>query len=92
MLNDKYTYSYISELLNADYPDANVLFVKGMVEGIRGHFDVVESSYKHSFLIRHPRKSFRSFERVSKELNLGDSFDAGLKNIYHDLERFYKHV
>ena len=94
MLNDKYTYSYIKELLNADYPGAKVLFVKGMVEGIRGHFDVVERTYKHSFLIRHPKKSFRSLARLESDLNLLTS-DFNLrtfKEIYHDLERFYHHV
>ncbi|XP_003731237.1 branched-chain-amino-acid aminotransferase-like protein 2 [Strongylocentrotus purpuratus] len=94
MLNDKYTYSYIKELLNADYPGAKVLFVKGMVEGIRGHFDVVERTYKHSFLIRHPKKSFRSLARLESDLNpLTSDFNLRtFKEIYHDLERFYHHV
>ncbi|XP_063970006.1 uncharacterized protein LOC129283047 isoform X1 [Lytechinus pictus] len=93
MLNDKYTYSYIKELLNADYPGAKVLFVKGMVEGIRGHFDVVDRGYKHSFLIRHPKKSFRSLARIENDLNLSPVFNLRtFKDIYHDLERFYQFV
>ncbi|XP_071503842.1 uncharacterized protein [Diadema antillarum] len=93
MLNDKYTYSYIDTILNADYPNSKVLFVKGMVEGIRGSFDVVDAKYKHSFLVRHPEKMFRSLERLVTAIPGAEpDFINGFKNIYHDLEDFYKHV
>ncbi|XP_071503835.1 uncharacterized protein [Diadema antillarum] len=93
MLNDKYTYSYIDHILNDDYPNSKVLFVKGMIEGIRGNFDVVDSKYKHSFLVRRPEKVFRSLERLTKETpGMPEDFMTGFKNIFHDLEDFYNHV
>ncbi|XP_071503838.1 uncharacterized protein [Diadema antillarum] len=93
MMNAKYTYSYIDKLLNADYPNSTVLFVKGMVEGIRGKFDVVDSTYRHSFLVRRPDKMFRSLERLSREVpGKTQEFINDFKDIYHDLEAFYNHV
>ncbi|XP_071503840.1 uncharacterized protein [Diadema antillarum] len=93
MLNDKYTYSYIDKILNADYPNSKVLFVKGMVEGIRGNFDIVDAKFKHSFLVRHPEKMFRSLERMITAIpGAKVDFIHGLKTIYNDLEDFYNHV
>ncbi|XP_072167010.1 uncharacterized protein [Diadema setosum] len=93
MLNDKYTFSYVDKILNADYPNSKVLFVKGMVEGIRGNFDVVDAKYKHSFLVRHPEKMFRSFELMLTSIpGAPADFIHNLKTIYHDLEDFYRHV
>ncbi|XP_071506145.1 uncharacterized protein [Diadema antillarum] len=93
MLNDNYTYSYVDKLLDADYPDSKVLFVKGMIEGIRGDFDIVNPKYKHSFLVRRPEKTYKSLDHMSKVVP-GKPHDliTAFKNIYHDLEDFYNHV
>ncbi|XP_030837811.1 uncharacterized protein LOC115922663 [Strongylocentrotus purpuratus] len=95
MTNDKYTYSYLKELLRAEYPGSKILFVKDMVESIKNDFDVVDRGYKQSFIIRHPRKTFRSLYR-SNEARKGtrDSVTMiqRLRDMYHILERFYRYV
>lgn len=95
MADDRYTHSYISGLLNAEYPGAKVLFVKGMVEGIRDDFAVVEQGFKHSILIRHPQKSFSSMYRMAKSVSPDHDVEAFIgrhASIYDDLERFYRYV
>ncbi|XP_041465920.1 uncharacterized protein LOC121416493 [Lytechinus variegatus] len=93
MFDAKYTYSYISGLLNNEYPGAKVIFAKCMVEGIRDDFSVVERNFKHSFLIRHPKKAFRSMTRLMKSVSLDQNLvEHPYVNIYDDLERFYRYV
>ncbi|XP_003727931.3 branched-chain-amino-acid aminotransferase-like protein 2 [Strongylocentrotus purpuratus] len=95
MSNEKYTHSFISGLLNAEYPGAKVLFVKDMVEGIKDNFDVVDHRYKHSFIIRHPRKTFRSLYRIAhSQIGPRDPCEmiSRHKNNYHILEQFYRYV
>ena len=89
-MNEKYTFSYVKELLEDSHPDSGVLFAKCMIEAIAWNFDVAPSGYKHSFLIRDPFKMFRSYEKLSNVVPI--DFKATFKNIYHDLQAFYQHV
>nr|XP_054771625.1 uncharacterized protein LOC129279546 [Lytechinus pictus] len=95
LTNEKYTHNYVNKLLGYDFPVSRILFVKDMVEGIKDDFNVVKSGYKHSFIIRHPRKTFRSLYRSNQARKVSQD-NANLikrhKDVYHILEQFYRHV
>ncbi|XP_041467672.1 branched-chain-amino-acid aminotransferase-like protein 2 [Lytechinus variegatus] len=91
LLNDKYTIDYVNSLMKEPHPNSRVLFAKCMIEAIQGNFDVVLPHYRHTFLIRHPLKMFRSYEKLTKGV-IPIDFRVTFKNIYQELEKFYDHV
>nr|XP_054757915.1 uncharacterized protein LOC129264072 [Lytechinus pictus] len=91
VLNDKYTFTYVNDMMGKFQPGSKVLFAKCMIEGIAGNFDVISPGYKHTFLIRHPLKMYRSFEKLCEDLVPID-YKTTFKNIYQELEKFYDHV
>nr|XP_054757913.1 uncharacterized protein LOC129264069 [Lytechinus pictus] len=91
VINEKYTFNYVNELMGEPHPNSQVLFAKCMIEAIIDNFDVVRPDYQHTFLIRHPLKMYRSYEKLSQGV-LPIDFKSTFKNIYQELNKCYDHV
>ena len=65
------TFESVDEKLLQPYPEYDAVFIRDHAYFIKGRYKKYISgefsSFKHTFLIRDPRKSFHSFIRLSKE-------------------------
>ena len=60
----KHGFQWVKERMEEDYPGKKLIFNKDMVQGIAGHYDALPKGYRHTFLIRHPLKVFKSFKKM----------------------------
>ncbi|XP_071943819.1 uncharacterized protein [Antedon mediterranea] len=66
---NKATYKFIKEnILEAEYPDKKVVFVKDMSHGIAWKLHMLPEGYRHAFLIRNPVKVFTSWKKVLEKI------------------------
>ncbi|XP_003724190.2 uncharacterized protein LOC100889982 [Strongylocentrotus purpuratus] len=76
LLQDKYTFAYVRDFLDGDFPGAKLLFAKDVTIGIMDKFEFIPKTYRHTFLIRDPRKTFPSIQRLSDTLPQGHQFNV----------------
>ncbi len=63
--DEKCTFEWVRQTLEADYPGKNVVFCKDFIFNIMQRFDSIPRGYKHTFLIRDPLKLFLSNRNLS---------------------------
>ena len=81
-------FSWVKDQLETTYVDTRLLFVKEMVAGIDGHYEVIPNGFRHSFLIRHPYKVFDSVRRMFHREN--PKFQVPLTEMpLHDVPKGY---
>ena len=68
------TYDWVQKLLERDYPQKQTIFCKDFAFALRGKYDVIPRGYRHTFLIRDPRKVFTSCKKLWVKLLQDDSF------------------
>ena len=59
-----FRYAQVRERLEAQYPEAQALFVKDMAYAFERDLSLLPAGYTHSFLIRDPRHSVTSLHRI----------------------------
>ncbi|XP_071940933.1 uncharacterized protein [Antedon mediterranea] len=78
---DVATYKFIKEnILEAEYPDKNVVFVKDMSYAITWKLHMLPKGYRHAFLIRNPVKVFSSWKKMVTKFEKGRSTKLPLIN------------
>jgi len=89
--DSKSTYWSIAKVIQKEHDGIDIVFSKDMAYCVEGHFSdfLTEgfAGFKHTFLIRNPRKSIPSLHKVStnKSLTGWDYFDpieAGFRQLY----------
>ena len=60
-----YTYDYVKNQLEADYPGRDMVFAKDMADAIDGRYEKIPKGFVHTFLIRHPGRVFPSLVRLA---------------------------
>ncbi len=60
-----FTFQYVKDQLEADYPGRDMVFLKGMAYAIDGRYDKLPQGFMHTFLIRHPGRVFPSLVRLA---------------------------
>ncbi|XP_072037044.1 uncharacterized protein [Amphiura filiformis] len=73
------TYDWVKTMLEADYPGKQIVFCKDFAFALRERYSMIPEGYRHTFLIRDPRKVFSSFKKLWVKLLQDDSFQ------YHEL-------
>ncbi|XP_071498662.1 uncharacterized protein [Diadema antillarum] len=94
LLNDKYTYAYVRDLMEQDFPQGKLVFGKDVTIGIMGKFEYIPKNYRHSFLIRDPRKVFPSIQRLSDAVPEAHRFSVNKEygNGYRELVELSRHI
>ncbi|XP_071943818.1 uncharacterized protein [Antedon mediterranea] len=80
---NKATYKFIKEnVLEAEYPDKKVVFVKDMSYGIAWKLHMLPEGYRHAFLIRNPVKVFTSWKKLLNNMlkEMSSGLDLVLEN------------
>ena len=62
--NNICTYQWVKDTLEAEYPTKKLVFCKDLIPGIIDHFDMIPRGYRHTFLIRNPRKTALSIRKL----------------------------
>ncbi|XP_033097285.1 branched-chain-amino-acid aminotransferase-like protein 2 [Anneissia japonica] len=63
---EKYSYEWVKEQLEKDFPGKDVVFCKDFGYTIDGNWEHIPKGYKHTFLIREPAKVMKSWkERIN---------------------------
>ena len=62
------SYQWIKEKLEADYPDKELVLCKDHAYCLNERHDMLPVGYQHTFLIRHPQKSFVSLKKITERL------------------------
>ena len=60
-----FTFQYVKDQLEAEYPGRDMIFLKGMAYAIDGRYDKLPEGFLHTFLIRHPGRVFPSLVRLA---------------------------
>ena len=86
-------FSDIRTMLEAPYSQNQAIFCKEMAYSITGHLEALPDGYRHSFLIRKPRKTIVSMHRLAisgdaPEWSTFDPREVG----FVDLWRLYEYV
>ncbi|XP_072029342.1 uncharacterized protein [Amphiura filiformis] len=68
------TYDWAKKMLEADYPGKQIVFCKDFAFALRENYDWIPQGYRHTFLIRDPRKMFLSFKKLWAKLLQDNSF------------------
>ncbi|XP_071940935.1 uncharacterized protein [Antedon mediterranea] len=99
---DVATYKFIKEnILEAEYPDKNVVFVKDMSYAITWKLHMLPKGYRHAFLIRNTIKAFSSWKKVTikiekslstKLLLTNDNFIVPKKYGFGESLELYEHL
>ena len=63
--NPQFTFKYVKEQLEADYPGRDIVFLKGMAYALCNKYDRLPEGFHHTFLIRHPGRVFPSLVRLA---------------------------
>lgn len=59
-------FSDVQLTLEGHFPDHSAVFCKEMAYSVNGHLDSLPRGYRHSFLIRSPRKAITSMYRLAR--------------------------
>ena len=95
------SYQSVSELLQKEYDGKEFVFIKDMAHCVKDKFDIFLAEgykdFKHTFIIRHPKKALRSLYKLSTnpELTGWDYFDpveAGFQQLFELYEFIEKHI
>ncbi|XP_033127394.1 branched-chain-amino-acid aminotransferase-like protein 2 [Anneissia japonica] len=96
-----FTFKWVKEtLLEGDYPGKDVVFCKDMSQPVAANYDLITSGFRHTFLIRHPLKLYKSWykhfsrvvsedsQRIDEVLEMAGSKDYA----YGDHFQLYEHL
>lgn len=89
------TYEVVSEELSHEYDEVDFVFSKDMAYYMEGNYEVLRQKglrdYKHSFLIRNPRKAIVSLYRAStnKKKTGWDHFDPNEAGFHQMLDLYH---
>lgn len=95
------SYKSVSKMLQQDFDDKEFVFIKDMAYCVEGKFDIFLEeglkNFKHTFMIRDPRKAVSSLFRLSTNPELAgwDYFDpeeTGFKQLLELYEFIDRHV
>ncbi|XP_022084420.1 branched-chain-amino-acid aminotransferase-like protein 2 [Acanthaster planci] len=62
-----YKHAWVKQKLEGDFEGHSLVFVKDLAYAVTERLQFLPNGYRHSFLIRHPLKSFMSFYRLLKK-------------------------
>ncbi|XP_033099932.1 branched-chain-amino-acid aminotransferase-like protein 2 [Anneissia japonica] len=99
----QYTFSWVKEsLLEAPYTGKDVVFCKDTSASLVGKLDCIPKGYRHTFIIRHPNKVYKSWKDVVTKLAAGEQESLGLDTMlkmsgaegygYEEHYKLYEHV
>lgn len=91
----EYTYEWVKQTLEGDHPDQELVILKDIAYAARleGQFDMIPKGYKHTFIIRHPAKVFRSMAVMIKEMPFPiRSYLPKSACIFQELLELHQHV
>ncbi|XP_071952487.1 uncharacterized protein [Antedon mediterranea] len=75
----KYTFSWVKEsLLEAPHEGKDVVFVKDTSVSLVGKLDCAPKGYRHTFIIRHPNKVYKSWKALLVKLLTEDVAKMGM--------------
>ncbi|XP_070581532.1 uncharacterized protein [Ptychodera flava] len=80
----------VTETLEADYPESDVILCKDLACCLKNDYDRLPKGYVHTFLIRDPRRSISSLCKIHRQLNTPAHMFAptgGVKQLY-DLHNY----
>ncbi|XP_071941271.1 uncharacterized protein [Antedon mediterranea] len=87
---DVATYKYVKEnILEAEYPGKNVVFVKDMSHSITWKLHMLPKGYRHAFLIRNPVKVFPSWKKMLNNFQKALSSEFRLENNNNNVPKRY---
>ncbi|XP_072022111.1 uncharacterized protein [Amphiura filiformis] len=99
------TFQWVKDTMEADYPGKKIIFCKDIVTSISNHLDMIPHGYRHTFIIRHPTKTFLSLRKVfiqnflppgipSDQFQLDVAMESGLKreNTFKIIADLVKHL
>ncbi len=66
--DNKCTYAWIRQQLEADYPGKKILLVKDQAYCLDDRYDTIPPGLRHAFLIRHPYKAMASLKNLFVKL------------------------
>ena len=94
MKADYYTFDWVKQQLEGDFPGKRVVFVKEMVHGIHGYYDKLPRGYLHTFLIRHPLKAIASLKKLIVQSTRQDSNEVVFPSAhaYKQMVEFVEHI
>lgn len=89
------TFSWIKEQLESSPPGVEAIFCKES-GGLDGHLEYLPKGFRHTFLIRHPYKVFRSWKKmindgmtdISKQIKITEQPQHVLPDGYHFKELY----
>ncbi|XP_072043326.1 uncharacterized protein [Amphiura filiformis] len=58
------TFQWVKDTMEADYPGKKIIFCKDIVTCIPNHLDMIPRGFRHTFIIRHPTKTFLSLRKM----------------------------
>lgn len=73
-----YKHAWIQEKLEGDFEGHSLVFVKDLAYAVSDRLQFLPTGYRHSFLIRHPLKSYMSYYRLFEKM-FGEEGSAHLK-------------
>ncbi|XP_033117044.1 uncharacterized protein LOC117116985 [Anneissia japonica] len=94
----EYTFDKVKLMLEGDALTNKYVFVKDMAYGVHGRYDKIAKGFKHSFLIRHPAKTFSSYYKMMKNGTGANDVDSDFTNwlpeglAYKELSDLYIHI
>ncbi len=94
------TYDWVKQMLEEDYPGKQIVFCKDFAFALRERYDLLPKGYRHTFLIRDPRKTFSSYKKMWIKFLQDDSFQFQElppcmnppKNAFGELFELYEYV
>ena len=94
------TYDWVKKMLEEDYPGKQIVFCKDLAYALRERYDLLPKGYRHTFLIRDPRKVFPSFKNMWTNMLQDDSlqfqelpsFMNPPKHAFGELFELYEYV
>ncbi|XP_071952839.1 uncharacterized protein [Antedon mediterranea] len=68
-----FTFKWVKEtLLEGEYPDKDVIFCKDMSQPVSANHALVPKGYRHTFVIRHPLKLYKSWNNMFASIGKAD--------------------
>ncbi len=91
----EYSYEWVKKTLESDHPGKQLIILKDPAYTVKidGNYDMLPKGFKHTFMIRHPVKVYRSIAVMIKEMPFPiRSYLPETECIFKELVDLYKHV
>ncbi|XP_072030303.1 uncharacterized protein [Amphiura filiformis] len=91
----EYSYEWVKKTLESDHTGKQLIIVKDPAYTVKvdGNYDMLPNGFKHTFMVRHPAKVFRSMAVMIKEMPFPiKSYLPNCRCIFQELVDLYKYV